>query len=106
VIAKTDRKNFPCNSLFAHFIKDAPFQAHLLISSWGGRLKGRFDTVLSKHYESWKGTMFVEDDFTLAAQRAKKLMTSETGSKLEDVFKNSISAQLLHCQSRPVEEVL
>jgi tRNA (guanine9-N1)-methyltransferase len=84
----------------------APFQAHLLISSWGGRLKERFDTVLSKHHESWKGTTFVEGDFVLAAQRAKELMTSETWSKLEGAFENSMSAQLLHCQSRPVEEVL
>ena len=52
----------------------APFQAHLLVSSWGGKLKERFDTVLEKHHENWKGVTFMEEDFVVAAEKAKELM--------------------------------
>ncbi|EXJ94680.1 hypothetical protein A1O1_03077 [Capronia coronata CBS 617.96] len=60
----------------------APFQAHLVISSWGGQLKQRFDTVLEKHYLNWRGVMFVEDDFVEAARRAEEVMKGPRGGKL------------------------
>ncbi|KAL9098903.1 MAG: hypothetical protein Q9187_009578, partial [Circinaria calcarea] len=33
----------------------APFKAHIAFCSFGGPLKERFDTVLSGHYQNWKG---------------------------------------------------
>jgi tRNA (guanine9-N1)-methyltransferase len=51
-----------------------PFQGHLLISSWGGALKERFDTVLNKHYENWKGVVFDTEDFVHAIDLAKQRM--------------------------------
>ncbi|KAJ9493240.1 tRNA (guanine(9)-N(1))-methyltransferase, partial [Exophiala xenobiotica] len=49
----------------------APFQAHLVISSWGGLLKERFDTLLKKHYLNWKNVTFEEGDFMEAARNAE-----------------------------------
>lgn len=64
----------------------APFQAQLIVSSWGGELKQRFDTVLLKHHENWTGVEFMEGDFVEAAERAKVLMKENKKSKLAGVF--------------------
>ena len=64
----------------------APFQAHLFVSSWGGMLKERFDTVLEKHHENWRDVTFMEGDFVEAAQRAKELMRGKKGGKLAGAF--------------------
>jgi tRNA (guanine9-N1)-methyltransferase len=60
----------------------APYQAHMFVSSWGGQLKERFNIVLEKHHENWRGVTFVEEDFVAAAERAKELMKGKTGGKL------------------------
>ena len=64
----------------------APYQAHMFVSSWGGQLKERFDTVLEKHHENWKGVIFTPEDFVEAAERAKRLMKEKTGSHLAGAF--------------------
>ncbi|RMZ87607.1 hypothetical protein DV736_g5167, partial [Chaetothyriales sp. CBS 134916] len=64
----------------------APFQAHLVVSSWGGNLKQRFDTVLNKHYLNWRRVRFEEDEFSIVAERAKQWMSDEYGGKLDGVF--------------------
>lgn len=64
----------------------APFQAHLVISSWGGLLKERFDTVISGNHKSWRGVKFLEEDFVGVAEMAKLWMTGKTGGKLAGVF--------------------
>lgn len=64
----------------------APFQAHMFVSSWGGQLKERFDTILEKHHENWRGVTFMEEDFVEAAERARELMKGEYGGKLAGAF--------------------
>ena len=64
----------------------APFQAHLVISSWGGQLKERFDTILAKHHENWKGVVFTDKDFVEAANMAKAAMKGEHGGEMAGVF--------------------
>lgn len=64
----------------------APFKAHLVVSSWGGELRERFDTVLNQHYKNWKGVRVLEDDFADAAELAKKWMSSEKSQKLVGAF--------------------
>jgi tRNA (guanine9-N1)-methyltransferase len=64
----------------------APYQAHMFVSSWGGQLKDRFDTVLERHHENWKGVTFMEEDFVKAAETAKQLMRAKTGGKLAGAF--------------------
>ncbi|MCJ1471688.1 hypothetical protein MMC13_000328 [Lambiella insularis] len=57
----------------------APFKAHLAISSFGGKLKDRFDTVLSGQHQSWKGVRFLTEDFVETAEQAKEWMTAPQG---------------------------
>jgi len=64
----------------------ATFQAHLVVSSWGGLLKERFDTVLDRHHENWRGVRFVADDFVHAAAMAKEIMKGKSGGKLAGAF--------------------
>lgn len=60
----------------------APYQAHLAISSFGGHLKERFDTLLSGNHRSWKGVRFLDGDFVAAAGRAKEWMQAPEGGTL------------------------
>ena len=64
----------------------APFQAHLVVSSWGGLLKQRFDNVLNEHYLNWKGVRFEEDDFAVVAEKAKVWMSGKPGGRLAGTF--------------------
>jgi tRNA (guanine9-N1)-methyltransferase len=64
----------------------ALFQAHLFVSSWGGQLRERFNTVLEKHHENWRGVTFLDEDFVEAAARAKELMNGRMGGKLTGAF--------------------
>jgi tRNA (guanine9-N1)-methyltransferase len=64
----------------------ALFQAHLFVSSWGGQLRERFNTVLEKHHENWRGVTFMDEDFVEAAARAKELMNGRMGGKLTGAF--------------------
>ncbi|KIW15050.1 tRNA (guanine(9)-N1)-methyltransferase [Exophiala spinifera] len=67
----------------------APFQAHLVISSWGGLLKERFDTVLSKHYLNWKNVVFEDGDFVEAVKNAAAFMRGPNGGKLAGYFEKA-----------------
>ncbi|KAI9820877.1 MAG: tRNA (guanine(9)-N(1))-methyltransferase [Thelocarpon impressellum] len=51
--------------------KNAPFRAHLLISSFDGKLRERFETVLGSSHKSWRGVGFEHGDFVEAAERAR-----------------------------------
>ncbi|KAJ9623991.1 tRNA (guanine(9)-N(1))-methyltransferase [Taxawa tesnikishii (nom. ined.)] len=62
--------------------KNAHFRSHLTIASFGGKLKERFDGILAKHYESWKGVRFLEEDFVETAKRAQEWMKEDRGGKL------------------------
>lgn len=77
-----------CKSLGAQITRcysdnqKAPFKANLVISSFGGRLKERFNNILSGHYSSWKGARFLEVDFYEAGEQAKEWMKGARGEKL------------------------
>ena len=60
----------------------APYQAHLVVSSFGGHLKERFDTLLCGNHRSWKGVRFLEEDFNEAAKQAKGWMKAPDGGTL------------------------
>ncbi|KEF62827.1 uncharacterized protein A1O9_00800 [Exophiala aquamarina CBS 119918] len=69
----------------------APFQTHLFLSSWGGLLRERFDTVLRKHYLNWKGITFETGDFVQAAQKANEVMRGSNGGKLLGIFQPAVA---------------
>jgi len=54
--------------------KRAKYRAFLTIASFRGKLKERFDGLLAKHYESWKGVTFSETDFVATANAASAWM--------------------------------
>ncbi|KAL8805574.1 MAG: hypothetical protein Q9182_001839 [Xanthomendoza sp. 2 TL-2023] len=65
----------------------APFRSHLFISSFGGNLKQRFDTVLSAHHHNWKDVKFSESDFESAASQAAEVMKTDCGGQLSGAFR-------------------
>ncbi|KAI5361174.1 Putative tRNA (guanine-N1-)-methyltransferase, tRNA methyltransferase TRMD/TRM10-type [Septoria linicola] len=66
--------------------KNAPYRAHLTICSFGGKLKERFDTVLSGQHKLWKGVRTLDTGFVETALKAKEWMQAEDGGKLDGVF--------------------
>jgi tRNA (guanine9-N1)-methyltransferase len=62
--------------------KKNPYRTHLALSSWGGALKSRFETVLANNHLSWKGVKFFEEDFLVAAENLDEIMKSKSGGTL------------------------
>ncbi|KAK4497045.1 hypothetical protein PRZ48_011494 [Zasmidium cellare] len=62
------------------------FRAHIVYSSFGGKLKERFDTVLNKNYLSFRGVRAVDTDFVETAEKAKDWMSAADGGKLAGMF--------------------
>lgn len=65
-------RSYAMNKMGSHY-------AHLLISSWGGKLKERFETKLNNTQKNWKGVNFVEQDFVEAGKEAWKIMKGPKG---------------------------
>ncbi|KAK3690980.1 tRNA (guanine(9)-N(1))-methyltransferase [Vermiconidia calcicola] len=66
--------------------KNAMFRAHLAVCSFGGKLRERFDTILT-HYKSWRAVRFLDCDFVSAAEKAQKWMLDpEQGGILAGTF--------------------
>ncbi|KAI4105562.1 MAG: hypothetical protein LQ339_003405 [Xanthoria mediterranea] len=64
----------------------APFKSYLFVSSFGGLLKQRFDTVLAGHHHNWKGVKFLEGDFKAAASEAADMMKTDRRGRLAGAF--------------------
>lgn len=77
----------------------ASVQAHLAISSWGGKLRERFETVLANSHENWKGTRFSEADFVEAGREALEMMKGPKGGVLVD----SLQPRVASTEKSPVE---
>ncbi|KAK4990052.1 tRNA (guanine(9)-N(1))-methyltransferase [Elasticomyces elasticus] len=70
--------------------RNSRLRAHLAVASFGGKLRDRFDTVLNKHYEGWKGVKFLEGDFVEAAEKAKEWMEDATYNTLAGPLADSV----------------
>lgn len=57
----------------------APYQAKMMVCSFGGRLRERFEGVLTSNHKSWRGVTFLKEDFVVAAERARELMGNDAG---------------------------
>ncbi|KAI4729954.1 hypothetical protein E4T49_02349 [Aureobasidium sp. EXF-10728] len=67
--------------------KNAAFRAHLAVCSFNGKLRERFDGILNKTYQGWKGVRFLDEDFVVASEKAKEWMADDKrGGKLAGVF--------------------
>ncbi|KAL8739269.1 MAG: hypothetical protein Q9190_007859 [Brigantiaea leucoxantha] len=81
----------------------APFKAHLALSSFGGHLKERYDTVLHGHHRNWKGVTFHEGDFEKVAMHTTELMQGPQGGQLAGQFESkqpSENQKTTHGESR------
>ena len=67
----------------------APFRSHLIVSSFSGQLKNRFETVLTSQHKSWKGVRFFDEDFLRASEIAKEQMCGPMGGELAGSFSSS-----------------
>jgi tRNA (guanine9-N1)-methyltransferase len=57
------------------------------VCSFGGKLKERFDGVLGRMYESWKGVRWFGEGFVEVSEKAKEWMAEEkVGGKLAGSF--------------------
>ncbi|KAK5172710.1 tRNA (guanine(9)-N(1))-methyltransferase [Saxophila tyrrhenica] len=62
------------------------FRAHLAVCSFNGKLRERFDTILT-HYKGWKAMRFLDCDFVEAAEKAKEWMADDQhGGRLAGTF--------------------
>nr|POE96883.1 trna (guanine(9)-n1)-methyltransferase [Quercus suber] len=66
--------------------KNSQFRAHLAICSFGGKLRERFEQVLT-HYKGWRGVKWLDESFDVAGEKAKEWMNDEQkGGTLGGVF--------------------
>ena len=66
--------------------QQAPFRAHMMLSSFGARLRDRFETTLFNQHRSWKGVQFMDDDFVMASEKANERMSGPGGGALAGSF--------------------
>ncbi|KFY77993.1 hypothetical protein V499_02763 [Pseudogymnoascus sp. VKM F-103] len=78
--------------------KHAKYRAHLVVSSFGGRLKERYETVLSNHHLGWKGVTFSEKFFVEAAKDIHDVMIGSEGGRV----KGALLGALLPTDNIPV----
>ncbi|EZF33432.1 tRNA (guanine(9)-N1)-methyltransferase [Trichophyton mentagrophytes] len=64
----------------------AAYRASLVIASFHGKLKERFDTVLSKNHENWIGVKITQDDFATAAESSQLRMHDIRHPNLKGAF--------------------
>lgn len=94
--------------------RQAAYQSHLFVSSWKGKLKTRFETVLQNHHHKWHGVHFLEGDFVQAGKEAHDYMKGSRGGVLEGAVaptatseepsaESSSSAQASEAHSMPDE---
>lgn len=65
----------------------APFQAHLAASSFGAKLKERFETVLHNNHKNWRRVKFREANFVDVSNESAGWMKDKSGvPSLDGVF--------------------
>ena len=69
--------------------KKSQVRAHIAISSFSGRLKERFEGLLVKQYQSWRGVRFRESSFVDVAKEAREWMTSANGGQIAGALSTS-----------------
>ena len=62
--------------------RQAAYQSHIFVSSWKGKLKTRFETVLQNHHLKWPSVHFLEEDFVEAGKQAHDYMKGPRGGDL------------------------
>ncbi|PBP20830.1 tRNA m(1)G methyltransferase domain-containing protein [Diplocarpon rosae] len=83
------------------------YRAHLAVSSWGGKLRSRFETVLTNNHQSWKGVRFFDQDFETAAGELDSIMRGPQGGKLIGALATAlVNVEGISVSAHAVEESL
>ncbi|AEO67965.1 uncharacterized protein THITE_2117186 [Thermothielavioides terrestris NRRL 8126] len=67
--------------------RKARYHASLHLSSWKGKLRERFETVLKNAHRNWKNVGFHEGDFREAARLAREQMAGPNGGEAIEIIK-------------------
>ena len=67
--------------------RGARYRTHVVVGSWGGRLKERFEEGMNSTHQYWKGVQFVEGDLGDAAVKAREVMAGPRRGQEIDVLK-------------------
>ena len=84
----------------------AKYRYHVAIASFGGSLKERFDTVLSKHYLNWKGVRIFEEDFVDVAAKSEAWLMEKQAGRLTGAFEKGCTSPTDGEKEQPTEESL
>ncbi|KAF2629920.1 hypothetical protein BU25DRAFT_408522 [Macroventuria anomochaeta] len=71
--------------------RKAAFRTHLAISSWGGKMKERFEGILGNQHTSWKGFKFFEEDFVEVSKKSREWMTGPRGGVVAGAMKSAVN---------------
>lgn len=66
--------------------RGAQYRTHIVVGSWGGRLRERFEGGMNSTHQYWKGVQFVEGDLGDAAVKAREVMAGPRRGKEIDVL--------------------
>ncbi|RDA95037.1 hypothetical protein CP533_2068 [Ophiocordyceps camponoti-saundersi (nom. inval.)] len=58
--------------------RQATCRAHLCMAGWQGKIRHRFRDVLGDQQRHWKGVAFVEGDYLVCADEARRRMTEQS----------------------------
>lgn len=66
--------------------RNAHFPVHMFVSSYGGQMKERHETILQNQHKHWRNVQFVEGDFVEAAAEAQELMKGPAGGEVIELL--------------------
>lgn len=67
--------------------RKAQFRTHLALSSFGGKMKERFEGILGGQHKSWKGFRFFEEDFVEVSKKSREWMIGPRGGVVAGAMK-------------------
>lgn len=91
-----DKERISLGSQIARSYSDncrSPYRSHMIISSFDKLLKERYETVLRRTHDNWKGIRFIGEDFVVASEQAKEAMQGPDGGELAGVFADKTEAK-------------
>ncbi|KAF1928966.1 uncharacterized protein M421DRAFT_420195 [Didymella exigua CBS 183.55] len=74
--------------------RKAKYRTHLAVSSWGGKMKERFEGILGNQHTSWKGFKFFEEDFVEVSKQSREWMTASRGGVVAGAMKPDFVADV------------
>jgi len=89
--------------------RKAKYRTHLAVSSWGGKMKERFEGILGNQHTGWKGFKFFEEDFVEVSKKSREWMTGPRGGVVAGAMKEGkavveAAAEAEETEDKPSDE--